>query len=146
MFRKLTTIIDSKLAREIEQGYESELCASEGFKVCMGLGFQIVYPGLNHTLKRKVRIGREFDEQKLSASNNETILAQFMTSSEGYRLRELIEETHRLEVVISHFSETNQFDWLLLLFKKSKKEFYLSVTVHVTLDGKISRPYMMSGY
>ncbi len=135
MFRKLTTIVDCKLAREIEKDPESEVCSSEGFKVCMELALAVVYRGLNLTLGRRVLLSKE------SESGNDKVLEKFF-GSEGYCLRHEIQAAHRIEVVIHLGSEATSFRWLLLLFEKSEKEPFYVLSMDVGLDGKISRPHL----
>ena len=135
MLRKLTTIVDCKLAREIEKDPESEVCSSEGFRVCMALAPAVVYRGLNLTLGRRVLLSKE------SESANEKVLEKFF-GSEGYCLRHEIQAAHRIEVVIQLESGATSFRWLLLLFGKSEKEPFYGLSMDVGLDGKISRLHL----
>lgn len=141
MFRKLTTIVDCKLAREIEKDPESEVCSSEGFKVCMQLAPSVVYRGLNLTLGRRVLLGKESEADTGPSSDNNKVLEKFF-GSEGYCLRHEIQAAHRIEAVIHLESGATSFRWLLLLFGKSEKEPFYGLSMDVGLDGRISRLHL----
>lgn len=145
MFRKLTTMIDSVLVREIEKNPESELCVSQGFRVCMELLPQLVYLGLarghNITIGRLVEIERDFWNGNKSTDNGKL----FQESLDWGRFRDAISEAQRVEVVIGLREDGQSFSWVMSPFRKDEKEpFHGMLSVRVSLDGKITPPHMMS--
>ncbi len=143
MFQKLTTIVDCKLARKIEEDSESEILSSSGFKVCMELASLVVYAALDHAFERLALINRELEEGMFCMDrgrflfDHAHILNRFQIS-DGFGFRRALREAHRVEAVISVSSTGAKiFGWKLILFKKGEKEGYHFVNTQITFEGRM---------
>lgn len=150
MFRKLTTIIDSRLLKAMEK--DPTLSGLRGFHECLELTTTVVGVGIDNSPHTQLRIMKEWDKYALvedpGLAGNKRRIAHLIDpcTAEGGWLRTALHKSSRIEIVIK-FSPygANHFLWSLYTYSTSGKEPFFRVSFNVSFDGHVSGAPMSLG-
>ncbi len=122
MFRKLTTIIDSKLVKKLEA--DMLLAQSTGFRECMSLATTMV-ASASFQLSRLRPPCNVVELQHLPLDN---------PSDAGIKLCHVMFASQRLEAVVKHLIP-GFFLWDLFFYRSGEKNPFFRAQFHVNYEG-----------